>query len=341
MSHVSSISKYLVPLAGSKMLFCSAAFLLGIITLTPDVMAGNKMFFGPQGFENEYHSVSSIQAHCHDDEIVVLRGRLTNYLYKDNYEFTDENGATIEVELEDHVDWSYVHKDQLIEIMGEVERNMFKIKIEAKAYRILETSAVARERNKVDNAEHLDYPNQQHLNHKSVANTQSSKESLMPNQGVEPTQMAIASQEPVPVATNVVEKEHQASNQEPIEQSELADNNQAPMMKLVPAMGAQSEAKSAQSEAKGAQGSLAEQSQGPALQEDKLQANSIEPSTSSMSNQSHIMSSSDNTNAHQNNVALKDKVELPSFEHLQKDKVLSQDGFSLKVNNVVAEDEAN
>lgn len=144
MLHVASIIKHPGPLAKSKMLLGSAAFLLGIAMLTPEAMAGHKMLFGPQGFENQYHTIASIQTHGMDDEIVVLRGRLTSYLYKDSYEFTDESGATIEVELDDDVDWSYVHKDQLIEIMGEVERNMFKIKIEAKNYRILETSAVAR-----------------------------------------------------------------------------------------------------------------------------------------------------------------------------------------------------
>lgn len=144
MLHVASIIKHPGPLAKSKMLLGSAAFLLGIAMLTPEAMAGHKMLFGPQGFENQYHTIASIQTHGRDDEIVVLRGRLTSYLYKDSYEFTDESGATIEVELDDDVDWSYVHKDQLIEIMGEVERNMFKIKIEAKNYRILETSAVAR-----------------------------------------------------------------------------------------------------------------------------------------------------------------------------------------------------
>ncbi len=145
MLHVASIIKHPGPLAKSKMLLGSAAFLLGIAMLTPEAMAGHKMLFGPQGFENQYHTIASIQTHGRDDEIVVLRGRLTSYLYKDSYEFTDESGATIEVELDndDDVDWSYVHKDQLIEIMGEVERNMFKIKIEAKNYRILETSAVA------------------------------------------------------------------------------------------------------------------------------------------------------------------------------------------------------
>ena len=144
MLHVASIIKHPGPLAKSKMLLGSAAFLLGIAMLTPEAMAGHKMLFGPQGFENQYHTISSIQTHGMDDEIVVLRGRLTSYLYKDSYEFTDESGATIEVELDDDVDWSSVHNDQLIEIMGEVERNMFKIKIEAKNYRILETSAVAR-----------------------------------------------------------------------------------------------------------------------------------------------------------------------------------------------------
>lgn len=92
----------------------------------------------PTGFDSYLTSIHQIQTGAADDADVRLKGRLTGYLYDNNYEFTDEFGQSIEVELDDDTDWSYVHKDQLIEILGEVERNMFKVKVEAKYYRILE-----------------------------------------------------------------------------------------------------------------------------------------------------------------------------------------------------------
>lgn len=92
----------------------------------------------PTGFDLYLTSVHQVQTGASDEAEVLIKGRLTGYLYDNNYEFTDLNGQSIEVELDDDVDWSYVHKDQLIEIHGEVDRNMFKVKIDAKHYRILE-----------------------------------------------------------------------------------------------------------------------------------------------------------------------------------------------------------
>ena len=92
----------------------------------------------PTGFDIYLTSVHQVQTGASDEAEVLIKGRLTGYLYDNNYEFTDLIGQSIEVELDDDVDWSYVHKDQLIEIYGEVDRNMFKVKIDAKHYRILE-----------------------------------------------------------------------------------------------------------------------------------------------------------------------------------------------------------
>lgn len=92
----------------------------------------------PTGFDLYLTSVHQVQTGASDEAEVLIKGRLTGYLYDNNYEFTDLVGQSIEVELDDDVDWSYVHKDQLIEIYGEVDRNMFKVKIDAKHYRILE-----------------------------------------------------------------------------------------------------------------------------------------------------------------------------------------------------------
>lgn len=100
-------------------------------------VAGHSWHGRPNGFTH-FSTVAEIQSSGFDEQDVQLQGRLTNYLYKDVYEFTDELGNSIEVELDDDIDWSPVHKDQLIAIFGEVERNLFKLSIEVKGYRILE-----------------------------------------------------------------------------------------------------------------------------------------------------------------------------------------------------------
>ena len=64
--------------------------------------------------------------------MVTLKGRLTNYLGDDRYEFTDVNGDRIEVELDDDHDWSNIAKDQLIEIVGEVDKDLMSTSLEVK-----------------------------------------------------------------------------------------------------------------------------------------------------------------------------------------------------------------
>lgn len=93
-------------------------------------------FNQPRGFSSYLDSIVDIQNKGRDKDRVILQGRLTNYLGKDNYEFTDLKGDRIEVELDDDVDWSLVHRDQLITISGELEKNMFTVKVEAKQYSI-------------------------------------------------------------------------------------------------------------------------------------------------------------------------------------------------------------
>lgn len=143
MLNVKNIFPGTMHFALSRAMTGSAAVVLSTsLLLAPAcVWAGYEYHNAPQGFSDQLNSVAVIQTHGRDDEVVRLRGRLTGFLHKNNYEFTDEQGSSIEVELDDDVDWSYVHKDQLIEIIGEVERNMFKLKIEAKSYRIIETTA--------------------------------------------------------------------------------------------------------------------------------------------------------------------------------------------------------
>lgn len=120
--------------------------LLGMLCLGAGsvvAQAKDRMAMGPAGFDNCLRSIASIQSTGCDNDQVVIRGRLTNYLYKDIYEFTDETGNSIEIELDDDIDWSPVHKDQLIEIFGELDRNMFRVRIDAEQYRILEQPGAA------------------------------------------------------------------------------------------------------------------------------------------------------------------------------------------------------
>ncbi|MBO8415998.1 MAG: NirD/YgiW/YdeI family stress tolerance protein [Proteobacteria bacterium] len=87
----------------------------------------------PAGFNNQAPStVDGVLKNAYDDQVVTLTGRLTNYLGEDRYEFTDEAGQRIEVELDDDRNWSHIQKDQLITIVGEVDRDILSTTIEVK-----------------------------------------------------------------------------------------------------------------------------------------------------------------------------------------------------------------
>lgn len=124
--------------ATSLLKLASLIALTGAAALLPTVSVGKHVDYLPRGFDNYYNNVLAIQSHGRDDEDVCMRGRLTSYLQDDCYEFTDEMGNSIEVELDDDVNWGLVAKDQLIEIFGEIDRNMFRLKIDAKGFKILE-----------------------------------------------------------------------------------------------------------------------------------------------------------------------------------------------------------
>lgn len=87
---------------------------------------------GPSGFNNQApNTIAGVLDSAYDGQIVVLRGRLTKYLGHDRYEFTDGTG-TIEVELDDDQDWSFISKDQLIQIRGEFDNEFMDKKIDVK-----------------------------------------------------------------------------------------------------------------------------------------------------------------------------------------------------------------
>ena len=88
---------------------------------------------GPQGFDNTVANVAEVLTNGYDDQYVIIRGRLTAYLGKDHYEFTDLNGDRIEVELDDDYNWSHISKDQLIDLYGKIDKDFFTTTIDAKA----------------------------------------------------------------------------------------------------------------------------------------------------------------------------------------------------------------
>ena len=87
---------------------------------------------GPQGFDNpNVGTVAAVSKNAYDDQWVTLRGRLTNYLGHERYEFTDATGS-IEVELDDDRNWSHICKDQLITIYAKVDRDLNSVELEVK-----------------------------------------------------------------------------------------------------------------------------------------------------------------------------------------------------------------
>lgn len=89
---------------------------------------------GPAGFNNNApNTVAGVLENAYDDQIVTLRGKLTNYLGQDNYEFTDMQGNRIEVELDNDYNWSHIAKDQLIDITGEVDKDILSTTIDVKS----------------------------------------------------------------------------------------------------------------------------------------------------------------------------------------------------------------
>ena len=117
------------------------------ISLAFLIIFGSYAYANPQGFGGSYqqgvhgsvpggfnnaapNTVAGVKQGAWDDQIVQLRGRLTNYIGRDKYEFTDLQGGTIEVELDDDRPWGHISRGQLIDIVGEVDRDLFWVTID-------------------------------------------------------------------------------------------------------------------------------------------------------------------------------------------------------------------
>lgn len=114
----------------------SAAFLVVFSSFAfanPQGFGGPGYAAVPGGFNNAApNTVAGVKSSAWDDQIVYLRGRLTNYLGDEKYEFVDTQGGSISVELDDDRPWGHIGRGQLIDIVGEVDRDMFWVTIDVK-----------------------------------------------------------------------------------------------------------------------------------------------------------------------------------------------------------------
>ena len=80
----------------------------------------------PAGFEKKLNIIAIRDLKNEkDEEIVRVKGKVTKYFGEDKYEFTDENGDTIEIELNRDKDWSFVHKDDTIVVIAQYDKQFF------------------------------------------------------------------------------------------------------------------------------------------------------------------------------------------------------------------------
>lgn len=77
----------------------------------------------------EVATIAQVRAYGYEDQKVILKGKLTNVLGRQLYQFVDETGD-ITVKLDDDQDWSHISKDQLITIYGEVDHGRYGLKID-------------------------------------------------------------------------------------------------------------------------------------------------------------------------------------------------------------------
>lgn len=90
-------------------------------------------FNAPKGVStNNVVTAQDVINNAYDDQYVTLRGCLTKQLGRELYEFTDQKGTKILVDLDDDMPWNHIQKDQLIEIVGEVDRDINNVKIDVK-----------------------------------------------------------------------------------------------------------------------------------------------------------------------------------------------------------------
>lgn len=111
---------------------CALAVPFAALAAGPSGFGPQECPGAPQGFTlQKMNSIAQLKKEAHDDQLVTLQGRFTKQLSKDKFEFTDAKGDTIVVELDDDQNWSQVHKDALMEIVAEVDKDLMSMELEA------------------------------------------------------------------------------------------------------------------------------------------------------------------------------------------------------------------
>ena len=111
---------------------CALTVPFAALAASPTGFGAQERPGAPQGFTlQKMNSIAQLKKEAHDDQLVTLQGRFTKQLSKDKFEFTDAKGDTIVVELDDDQNWSQVHKDALMEIVAEVDKDLMSMELEA------------------------------------------------------------------------------------------------------------------------------------------------------------------------------------------------------------------
>ena len=55
--------------------------------------------------------------------LVLVRGRITDFIGDEKYNFSDDTGSLI-LDLDDDKSWSHIAKDQLIEVVGQTRKHL-------------------------------------------------------------------------------------------------------------------------------------------------------------------------------------------------------------------------
>lgn len=80
----------------------------------------------PVGFEKKLNIIDIRDLKtAKDKDIVRVKGKVTSYIGDDKYELTDENGDTIEIELNKNKNWSFIRKDETIEVIAKYDKQFF------------------------------------------------------------------------------------------------------------------------------------------------------------------------------------------------------------------------
>ena len=117
---IDMVKKFLI-----SMVLCAAAFAAG--------------GFVPSGSAAQTQPLSVKEVlKLRDDSFVVIDGKIKSQLRHEHYRFVDQNGDSIEVEIDDDV-WRGVSVDEntLVRISGEIDKDITKTTIDVKKIKIL------------------------------------------------------------------------------------------------------------------------------------------------------------------------------------------------------------